>query len=256
MYEPALGRFLQRDPVPAMNPFEYVSGRPTVEVDPFGLVEFALPGAQNSAVPQWQQSWNIVNQLDSLLSQTYGIEGGMVGPPTPNESQRQQQLRDAQLHYSLRSSWERMFEGSTPIPQPKNRPFMSVPWAENYGKNPTARKDFDELVDIVANLTHDVPWKDPCFEWASKVNIPVRFSPGYTGADRSTVTVRPVYWDVDFSRTASEHVAFEVTFPDGTKLYFDEGGDWSTWAGALGGSDRWFKPREIPFNYYNQRYKL
>jgi hypothetical protein len=45
MYEPSIGRFLQRDPVPAMNPFEYVNGRPTVAVDPMGTQSRRVPGA-------------------------------------------------------------------------------------------------------------------------------------------------------------------------------------------------------------------
>jgi RHS repeat-associated protein len=41
-YDPATGRFLQRDPigiVGALNVYEYVGGSPTAKVDPTGLVE-------------------------------------------------------------------------------------------------------------------------------------------------------------------------------------------------------------------------
>jgi RHS repeat-associated protein len=130
------------------------------------------------------------------------------------------------------------------------------PWRAPYQRNPAAQADFEELATFVRNLPRDVAWLDPCYVWAGEVDVPRRFWPNYQRADKSSITVRQVYWDVKGLAVEGGHTAFEVMFPDGTCIYFDEGGTWSSIAGALGGKDRWFGPDEIPSHYKNQRYSL
>jgi len=45
-YDPTLGRFLSEDPLPALNPYPYVSNNPTNAVDPTG----AATGAENTVI--------------------------------------------------------------------------------------------------------------------------------------------------------------------------------------------------------------
>jgi hypothetical protein len=130
---------------------------------------------------------------------------------------------------------------TNPVPPP--------PWLGPVQKNPTAAGDFNELWEFVHKLPKDVPWWDPCYTWAGSVNIPNKFEPLYQGPDKSPINVRRVCWDIQGALHDGGHTAFEVTFPDGSVIYFDEGGPWSTFAGALGGPDRWFGPGEIPNNY-------
>ena len=127
-----------------------------------------------------------------------------------------------------------------------------APWREPYDNNPEAQKDFDELRKFVAGASDEVPWIDPCYVWANNLEIPRRFTPTYDGKDKSRVTVEPVYWLISNWGIDGDHAAFKATFPDGSACYFDEGGGWSTTAGALGGPNRWFGEDEIPSNYVNE----
>jgi hypothetical protein len=121
------------------------------------------------------------------------------------------------------------------------------PWTGPYTANPTAQPDFDELRRFLERFPYgDVPWIDPCFNWASGIvgSIPNKFLDG-----SCPIKVRRVCFDVSFYPLASAHTAFEVTFPDGSVVYFDEGSYYSEIAGALGGPDRFFGPDGIPWNY-------
>ena len=139
-------------------------------------------------------------------------------------------------------------------------------WQEPYDNNPEAQEDFDELRSIVENAPPAgmfVKFWDPCVHWANNVKIPLRFNPNYgvsqgdvTRPDKAKVTVQQVWWTRDGLLVDGVHTAFKVRFPDGMVLYFDEGGPWSTTAGALGGADRWFRPCDIPSDYINERSSL
>lgn len=135
--------------------------------------------------------------------------------------------------------------GSSPptprLPQP--------PWVGPLDRNPTVVNDFNELQNFVSKLPKNVPYIDPCYVWAGGVNIPNKFEPTYQGPDKSPIKVKRVCWDIVGLLVSGGHTAFEVTFPDGSIIYFDEGGPWSTTAGALGGPDRWYGPNEIPLSY-------
>lgn len=65
-------------------------------------------------------------------------------------------------------------------------------WLPDPG-DPQARKDLEELVELVYQDRRDVTWIDPCFNWAREFNVPNRYSPGYKGDGKSKITVEPVY---------------------------------------------------------------
>jgi len=110
--------------------------------------------------------------------------------------------------------------------------------------NPQAEKLFEELMAFVKGRPRPGCLLDPCFRWGNKTNnaLPPYFS-------KPPIVVEAVFFKVSGSMIADAHMAFKVTFPDGSVYYFDEGGPYSTFCGALGGRDRWFTPGNIPENY-------
>ncbi len=127
------------------------------------------------------------------------------------------------------------------------RPPLPPPWIGPLKANPAARPDFDQLLNFIKTFPFGgVTWTDPCYNWAAGVwgKMPLKFIGG-----GSPIKVQPVCFNVSGNPLASAHTAFEVTFPDGSVVFFDEGSFYSTIAGALGGPDRFFGPDEIPNNY-------
>jgi len=140
-----------------------------------------------------------------------------------------------------------LFRPSTP--PPPQRPQVPAPGAPSVAVvqgDDAAESAFGELMALVQDLPKNKYWKDPCYQWGGDVlgRMPNKFLRGSVG-----ITVEPIYFDIVGGRLVTSHMAFTVTFPNGSVYYFDEGGSYSTTFGALGGSDRWFRPSEIPANY-------